>query len=153
MFNLAALLGLGAVVAGRIGLHRKVVILGGAVAMWIAWAAWPWWPGCSRPPPVSSWRSWPSPCTARSWRWPAEPRAHPLPRAWITWLQLRGDRRGIRAGGGHRAAPRHAADVVIAAAALLVVIAASVVMEQAASALGTGSPYPESWSAAWYWRP
>src|ERR1700692_844066 len=29
IFNLAALLGLGAVVAGRIGLHRKVVALGG----------------------------------------------------------------------------------------------------------------------------
>jgi cation:H+ antiporter len=36
VFNLAALLGLGAVVAGRIGLHRKVVVLGGAVAMWVA---------------------------------------------------------------------------------------------------------------------
>ena len=36
VFNLAALLGLGAVVAGRIGLHRKVVVLGGAVAMAIA---------------------------------------------------------------------------------------------------------------------
>jgi Ca2+/Na+ antiporter len=33
VFNLAALLGLGAVVAGRIALHRKVVLLGGAVAM------------------------------------------------------------------------------------------------------------------------
>ena len=33
VFNLAALLGLGAVVAGRIGLHRKVVVLGGAVAL------------------------------------------------------------------------------------------------------------------------
>jgi cation:H+ antiporter len=36
VFNLAALLGLGAVVAGRVGLHRKVVALGGAVAMWVA---------------------------------------------------------------------------------------------------------------------
>lgn len=36
VFNLAALLGLGAVVAGRIGLHRKVVALGGAVALWTA---------------------------------------------------------------------------------------------------------------------
>lgn len=36
VFNLAALLGLGAVVAGRIGLHRKVVVLGGAVAVWTA---------------------------------------------------------------------------------------------------------------------
>src|SRR5580704_6035580 len=36
VFNLAALLGLGAVVAGRIGLHRKVVVLGGTLALVIA---------------------------------------------------------------------------------------------------------------------
>jgi hypothetical protein len=32
VFNLAALLGLGAVVAGRIGLHRKMVLLGGVLS-------------------------------------------------------------------------------------------------------------------------
>jgi cation:H+ antiporter len=36
VFNLAALLGLGAIVAGRIRLHRRVVLLGGAVAVWVA---------------------------------------------------------------------------------------------------------------------
>ena len=36
VFNLAALLGLGALVAGRIALHRKVVLLGGTVALWVA---------------------------------------------------------------------------------------------------------------------
>ncbi|MGH3269596.1 MAG: hypothetical protein ACRDN1_11125 [Trebonia sp.] len=36
VFNLAALLGLGAVAAGRIGLQRKVVLLGGSVALWVA---------------------------------------------------------------------------------------------------------------------
>jgi cation:H+ antiporter len=36
VFNLAALLGLGAVVAGRIGLHRKVVVLGGTIAVMMA---------------------------------------------------------------------------------------------------------------------
>lgn len=36
VFNLAALLGLGAVVAGRISLHRKVVLLGGSIAIWVA---------------------------------------------------------------------------------------------------------------------
>ena len=36
VFNLAALLGLGAVVAGGIGLHRKVVVLGGTVATDVA---------------------------------------------------------------------------------------------------------------------
>ena len=36
VFNLAALLGLGAVVSGLIALHRRVVVLGGFVAVWIA---------------------------------------------------------------------------------------------------------------------
>src|ERR1700752_1835980 len=36
VFNLAALLGVGAVVAGRIGLHRRVVTLSGVVALWVA---------------------------------------------------------------------------------------------------------------------
>src|SRR5271170_7946953 len=35
VFNLAALLGLGAVVAGRIDLHRRVVVLGGTVAIFV----------------------------------------------------------------------------------------------------------------------
>src|SRR5258708_23521025 len=36
VFNLAALLGLGAVVAGRIRLHRQGVVLGGVAAMCVA---------------------------------------------------------------------------------------------------------------------
>ena len=36
VFNLAALLGLGAVVAGRIALHRNVILLGGVVGIWLA---------------------------------------------------------------------------------------------------------------------
>lgn len=36
LFNLAALLGLGAIVSGFIALHKRVVILGGAVALWVA---------------------------------------------------------------------------------------------------------------------
>ena len=36
VFNLAALIGLGAVLAGGIRLHRRIVIFEGAVALWIA---------------------------------------------------------------------------------------------------------------------
>jgi cation:H+ antiporter len=36
VFNLAALLGLGAVAAGWVALHRRVVLLTGAVSLWIA---------------------------------------------------------------------------------------------------------------------
>jgi hypothetical protein len=35
-FNLAALLGLSALVAGTIALHRRVVLMNGAVALWVA---------------------------------------------------------------------------------------------------------------------
>jgi len=38
VFNLAALLGLGAVVSGGIALHRRVVVLAGGVAVWVAMA-------------------------------------------------------------------------------------------------------------------
>src|SRR6516165_10569230 len=36
VFNLAALLGLAAVVAGWVGLHRRVVVLSGVPAAWVA---------------------------------------------------------------------------------------------------------------------
>ncbi len=36
VFNLAALLGLSAVVAGRVALHRRVISMEGVVAMWVA---------------------------------------------------------------------------------------------------------------------
>ena len=36
VFNLAALLGLAAVVAGWIGFHRRVVVLSGVPAVWVA---------------------------------------------------------------------------------------------------------------------
>src|SRR6201985_352026 len=36
VFNLAALLGLAAVVAGRIRFHRRVVLLGGVPGIWVA---------------------------------------------------------------------------------------------------------------------
>ncbi|HVC14412.1 MAG TPA: hypothetical protein VND62_06090 [Acidimicrobiales bacterium] len=38
VFNLAALLGLGSIVAGAIGLHRRVVIFQGVIAIWVALA-------------------------------------------------------------------------------------------------------------------
>lgn len=39
VFNLAALMGLGAVAAGWVALHRRVVVLTGAVSLWIALAS------------------------------------------------------------------------------------------------------------------
>lgn len=39
VFNLAALLGIGALAAGRIALHRKVILLEGATSLWIVLSA------------------------------------------------------------------------------------------------------------------
>ena len=52
VFNLAALLGLGAVAAGRIRLHPKVVVLGGVVAMWVAAVCLAWCSAWCRPSPA-----------------------------------------------------------------------------------------------------
>lgn len=39
VFNLAAMLGLAAIVSGFVALHRRVVVLGGSVAVWVALCA------------------------------------------------------------------------------------------------------------------
>ena len=55
VFNLAALLGFAAVLAGGIALHRRVIVLEGIVALSVAvvasWSSSAW----SRPPWASSW--------------------------------------------------------------------------------------------------
>ena len=55
VFNLAALLGLAAVVAGQVAFHRRVVLLAGI-------------PGPGRPP-AACWWSWPCWRPRRGWRW------------------------------------------------------------------------------------
>ena len=58
VFNLAALLGLGAVVAGRIGLHRRVVLLGGAIAVTVSVVCFLCVAVCSLPTWLSQCPSW-----------------------------------------------------------------------------------------------
>ena len=137
VFNLAALLGLGAVVAGRIALHRRVVVLEGIVALWIAAVA------------VAVVAGWIVPATGcvlaaavfgpyvlisaihprRRRRWLQRTR-------WRKWL----DRTMIEEEEELLPAlhpPRgHPADGILAAAALTVVVVASMAMERAATSLG-----------------
>jgi cation:H+ antiporter len=143
VFNLAALLGLGAVVAGGIALHRKVVLLGGVVGIWIAVAC------------LVTVLGWLSPVAgliavlavllpylfvlgagARLQRMA-------LTRRWEAWL-------GVAVAEEEQELeevihPPHGRgrDVAVAAAALVVVVAASVTMERAASLLGTRFAVPE----------
>ena len=144
VFNLAALLGLGAVVAGRIGLHRKVVLLGGTAAMGVAGVCLAVVLGVM-PPAVgcllglfavglyavalgASGRS------LRSLR---------LPRRWITWLRSAVAEEVAELEPAIRPAPARWPDVIVAGGSLVIVVAASVTMERAAAALGNRFAIPE----------
>jgi cation:H+ antiporter len=144
VFNLAALLGLGAVVAGRIGLHRKVVLLGGTAAMGVAGVCLAVVLGVV--PPAAG-------CLlglfivvlyavalGASGRSLARLR---LPRAWITWLRSAVAEEEAELEPAIRPAPARWPDVTVAAGSLIIVIAASVTMERAAAALGNRFAIPE----------
>jgi cation:H+ antiporter len=144
VFNLAALLGLGAVVAGRIALHRRVIELSGAVAIWVAGVC------------VAAVVGAVSVVVALALSLVAVVlyvivlgagrsglERLRLPRTWITWLgaavadeelELEDAIRPRRGTGG---------DALLAGASLVVVVVASVAMERAASSLGSRFGVPE----------
>jgi len=137
VFNLAALLGLSALVAGRIALHRRVVVFEGFVALWVALmtvaaAARVVPPGLallltlvvfapyvvvSSVPPVDRHRL-PLPARAREWL------ASAVNEEEIELLAAIHPKRG------------RWTDAAAAVVALAVVVAASTVMERSASTLG-----------------
>jgi cation:H+ antiporter len=144
VFNLAGLLGLGAVMAGRIGLHRKVVAFGGAVGMWIAVICLAVVLGLVTPAaglaltlavllPYAAVLSVEGKGLDRL----------PIPKRWSTWLVaavVEEEFELIEAIHPRRGGPR---DAGAAAAALVAVVGASAAMERAASALGTRYGVPE----------
>jgi cation:H+ antiporter len=138
VFNLAALLGVGAVVARRIDLHRKVVVLGGAVALWMAVVC------------LGSVRGSVAPGLglglvvvvlvpygiALSSRRGALGRLR-VPRSWTSWLASAVDEEELELVAAIRPRRARPRDTLVAAGALMVVVVASVAMERGASALGT----------------
>ncbi len=137
VFNLAALLGLGAVVAGRLDLHRKVVLLGGAVAIWMAAACLVIVtkvvsPGVGLGLVLIVLVAYTGILAARR----TVLRRLPLPGPWVTWLGSAVDEEELElvvAIRPKRARPR---DSLTAAIALGVVVGAAVAMERGASTLG-----------------
>ncbi len=144
VFNLAALLGLSAVVAGRIELHRNVVVLGGAVAVWVAVVS----AGV-----VAGWL----PAAAGlvlgaagvamyviliATRGKSLPGVRMPPR-WARWVDaaVRDEERELE--GLVQPARGRCPDWAVAVAALVVVVVASVVMERAAVAAGQRYAVPE----------
>jgi cation:H+ antiporter len=141
VFNLAALLGLGAIAAGRIVLHRRVLLLEGSVALLIAGICVAVVVG-GVPPVVGL-----GGCVVllvpyvllssgpERQRW--------LPARWRSWLAGAVTEEEIELDDAIDHAQARTVDALVAGGAVLVVVGASVVMEQTALTLGTRVGVPE----------
>lgn len=137
IFNLAALLGVGAVVAGRIRLHRKVVALGGAVALWVAIVCLTTIIGFLDPAVALGLALLvlvPYIVVLGARR--VQLQRLPLPVRWVSWIASAVDEEALEVVVAIRPPRGKPRDALAAAAALIVVVLASVTMERGASALG-----------------
>jgi cation:H+ antiporter len=144
VFNLAALLGIGAVAAGRIRLHRRVVVLAGTVAVIVGVACL-----LSVGGQVSAGVGL-SVVLAVLLGYVALLAAHQgilarlhLPETWSSWLSTAIAEEESELEEAIRPKRGTGSDAMIAVGALLVVLVASVAMEQGASSLGTHFGVPE----------
>ena len=139
VFNLAALLGLGAVVAGRIRLHRKVVLLSGTVALLVALV-------CvlviSGAVPASAGLGLAIAVMA-AYLYALGTSGQRLPARWRGWLRSAVSEEELELEDAIRPSRGRWPDVITAAVALGVVVVASVTMERAASSLGGRLGVPE----------
>jgi cation:H+ antiporter len=143
VFNLAALLGLGAVVAGRLHLHRKVVVLGGAVAIWMAAISLITVTGVVDP--VAGLMLMLVVLVAYVVVLAGRRkvlRRIGLPRSWVTWLSTAVDEEELELVVAIRPAPARPRDTTVAVVALVVVVAAAVATERGASTLGQHNHVP-----------
>lgn len=144
VFNLAALLGLGAVTAGRIHFHRSVVALSGAVALWISLLSLGVIQGSVAPPIdftlmlgvfvpyivlLSAHRSLLS--------------RLPVPARWRQALGRAISEEEQELAEAIQPQPGHLTDLVIAFASIVIILGASVAMEWAGTALGNHFAIPE----------
>lgn len=141
VFNLAALLGLGAIIAGEIVLHRRVLVFEGTVAVLIAGVAVAVVvAGVSPVVGVVACIAVLVPYVAIS----SDPRdSRWLPAGWGGWLARALAEEESELEGAIDVTRVRAGDVPIALGAALVVIGASVAMEQSASSLGARGRVPE----------
>jgi cation:H+ antiporter len=145
VFNLAALLGLGAVVAGRIALHRRVITLEGVVALGVAVLCVVVVLGAIGPAVGLA------AVIAILGPYAVVLAVHPdrldrlgLPTAWAKWLARAIREEELELEGALDPRPALAGDVTLAFVSVLVVVGASIAMEQAASKLGTRHSIPET---------
>ena len=142
-FNLAALLGLGAVVAGRITVHRRVILLEGAVAVWIAAVSVAMVAGAIGPPAgMLLLAVILAPHLVLSAVHPRDRDRLPLPRRWREWLCEAVLEEELELVAAISPRKGRAPDVAIAAVAGVAVVLASVVMERTAVAVGARYAVP-----------
>jgi cation:H+ antiporter len=143
VFNLAALLGLGAVVAGRIALHRRVVLLGGVVGAWMAVVCLVMVLGLI-PAGVALAGALAAliPYLFVLGASRARLARIPLARRWAAWLAEAVSEEEAELEEVIHPAHGRARDVAVAGAMLVVVVAASVAMERAATRLGAHFSIP-----------
>ena len=137
VFNLAALLGLSALVAGRIALPRRVVAFEGVVAVWVAWMTVAWVAGWLTPVVgLGLTLVLLVPYLFVSALPPARRRNLRLPRRWRDWLAeaVRDEELALSSAIHPRGGTWK--DGGAAVVALVTVVGASVALEWGATALG-----------------
>jgi cation:H+ antiporter len=143
VFNLAALLGVSAVVARHVRLHRKVVVLAGSVAGWVALVCLGVVGGVGGPGvglalvlaavvPFAALLGVRRRLLDRL----------PLPARWCTWLASAIGEEELELEQAIRPRRGRPVDVAVAATALVVVVVASIGMEQSAVSLGRHDGVP-----------
>ncbi len=148
VFNLAALLGLAALVAGQIALHRRVIELSGAVALWTSVVCLLVVVGALSPVAgLIAVLAVFAPYLAilgigaeRLARLLADLRS--VPDAWAGWLAAAVEEEELELEVAIHPARGGARDGVLAAIATLVVVGASIAMERTASELGARHAVP-----------
>jgi cation:H+ antiporter len=144
VFNLAALLGLGAVVAGAIALHRNVILLGGAVGVWVAVACLVTVLGViPAAAGLAAVLAALIPYLIVLGASGARLARLRLPRRWRDWLAAAVSEEEAELIEVIHPPHGRGKDVALAVAALVVVVVASVAMERSATMLGTHFGIPD----------
>ena len=137
VFNLAALLGLAAVVAGWIGFHRRVVVLAGVPAVWVAAVCLLTVAAVVGPAAgLALTAAVLVPYVAVLGMRRSRMERLRLPARWVRWLVAAVHEEEAELAEAIRPRPGTWCDGIAAAAALIAVVGASTVMEVAATALG-----------------
>jgi cation:H+ antiporter len=144
VFNLAALIGLSGLVAGRVALHRRVIELAGAVALWIALVTLAVVAGGLAPPAglVLVGGVLGAYVVALGVRRERLARL-PAPASWTRWLIAAIGEEELELEAAIHPPRGHARDVVLSLTATALVVAASVAMEQSAAKLGSRHGVPD----------